>query len=63
MKKLVILSAFLSPYRSGAEAMVEEVSVRLADEFDITIVTARLSGKLKKHDMLGDTVKIIYFIK
>ncbi len=58
-KKLVILSAFLSPYRSGAEAMVEEVSVRLADEFDITIVTARMSKKLKKCDMLGEKVKII----
>lgn len=52
MKKLVILSAFLSPYRSGAEAMVEEVSQRLADDFDITIVTARLSRKLKKQDVL-----------
>jgi len=59
MKKLVILSTFLSPYRSGAEAMVEEVSVRLADDFDITIVTARLSRTLKKRDMLGDNVKII----
>ncbi len=59
MKKLVILSAFLSPYRSGAEAMVEEVSVRLASEFDITIITARLSRKLPKSDMLGDNVKII----
>lgn len=59
MKKLVILSAFLSPYRSGAEAMVEEVSVRLADDFDITIVTARLSRKLPRRDMLGGKVKII----
>ena len=59
MKKLVILSAFLSPYRSGAEAMVEEVSVRLADEFDITIVTARMSKTLKKSDMLGKKVKVI----
>ncbi len=58
MKKLVILSAFLSPYRSGAEAMVEEVSQRLSSEFDITIVTARLSRKLPKRDMLGG-VKII----
>ncbi len=52
MKKLVILSAFLSPYRSGAEAMVEEVSVRLADEFDITIITARLRRDLPVHDRL-----------
>lgn len=59
MKKLVILSAFLSPYRSGAEAMVEEVSVRLADEFDITIITARLSRTLKKKDVIGKNVKVI----
>lgn len=52
MKKLVILSAFLSPYRSGAEAMVEEVAIRLADQFDITIVTARLSRRLKTYDAL-----------
>jgi glycosyltransferase involved in cell wall biosynthesis len=58
MKKLIFLSAFLSPYRSGAEAMVEEVSQRLAHEFDITIVTARLSKKLSKRDMLGN-VKVI----
>lgn len=59
MKKIVILSAFLSPYRSGAEAMVEEVSVRLGSEFAITIVTARLSKKLKKRDTLGNKVKVI----
>lgn len=59
MKKLVILSAFLSPYRSGAEAMVEEVAIRLSDQYDITIVTARLSRTLKKRDMLGKNVKII----
>lgn len=59
MKKLVILSAFLSPYRSGAEAMVEEVSQRLADDFDITIVTARLSRTLKRKDILGKNVQVI----
>jgi glycosyltransferase involved in cell wall biosynthesis len=59
MKKLVLLSAFLSPYRSGAEAMVEEVTVRLADDFDITIVTGRYSRKLKKHDVLGKKVAVI----
>lgn len=59
MKKLVILSAFLSPYRSGAEAMVEEVSVRLAGDFDITIITARLSRKLAKRDELSKNVHVI----
>lgn len=58
-KRLVILSAFLSPYRSGAEAMVEEVSMRLADAFDITIVTGRYSRSLPKHVTLGRGVKVI----
>lgn len=57
--KLVILSAFLSPYRSGAEAMVEEVSVRLPETFDVTIVTGRYSRKLPKRSALGDRVKVI----
>ena len=51
-KRLVYLSAFLSPYRSGAEAMVEEVALRLADTYDITIVTGRYSRKLPKNDFL-----------
>lgn len=59
MKKLVILSAFLSPYRSGAEAMVEEVSVRLEEKFDVTIITARLSRQLPRLTMLGKNVKVI----
>lgn len=53
-KRIVILSAFLSPHRSGAEAMVEEVSQRLAATYDITIVTclsdARLPRGLPKND-------------
>lgn len=59
-KKLVMLSAFLSPYRSGAEAMVEEVSVRLPqDVFDITIITGRYDRRLPKHVTLGSGVKIV----
>ncbi|MDD5055930.1 MAG: glycosyltransferase [Candidatus Peribacteraceae bacterium] len=50
--RLVYLSAFLSPFRSGAEAMVEEVSVRLVDQFDVTIVTARLKRSSARHDHL-----------
>jgi glycosyltransferase involved in cell wall biosynthesis len=38
---VVILSAFLTPFRSGAEACVEEVAVGLAGHYDITIVTAK----------------------
>lgn len=51
-KRLTILSAFLSPYRSGAEAMVEEVATRLTDQFDVTIVTARLQRSSPRHDHL-----------
>lgn len=51
-KKLVLLSAFLSPYRSGAEAMVEEVAVRLTLDFDITIITGRYSRALPREDTL-----------
>lgn len=50
--RIVLLSAFLSPYRSGAEAMVEEVSGRLGDRYDITIITSRLSRSLPKHASL-----------
>lgn len=54
MKKLVFLSAFLSPYRSGAEAMVEEVARRLSDRYQITIVTGRYDRSLPKTEMMFD---------
>ncbi len=57
--KLVILSAFLSPFRSGAEAMVEEVAVRLPESFDVTIITARMSRTLPKRGTLGNNVTVI----
>jgi glycosyltransferase involved in cell wall biosynthesis len=52
MKRVVILSAFLTPFRSGAEACAEEVAARLKDRFDVTIVTARLRSDLPKNDTL-----------
>ncbi len=56
-KRIVILSAFLTPHRSGAEAMVEEVSTLLKDDYELTIVTslsdARLPKGLKRRDMVG----------
>jgi glycosyltransferase involved in cell wall biosynthesis len=58
MPKVVLLSAFLSPQRSGAEAMVEEVAVRLPNSFDVTIVTGRYSWSNKKHDTLGGKVAV-----
>ncbi len=51
--RIVLLSAFLSPYRSGAEAMVEEVSKRLVDRYNITIVTSRRSRSLPKQSSLN----------
>src|SRR3989344_3337020 len=59
MKKIVILSAFLTPFRSGAEACAEEVPLLLADQFDFTIVTARMRRNLPKKDMLRGKIPVI----
>lgn len=58
MKKVVILSAFLTPFRSGAEACAEEVAKLLKKDVDITIVTARLNKKLPRRDTL-DGVPVV----
>ena len=55
----MILSAFLAPFRSGAEACAEEVALRLSDQFDIMIVTARLRKDLPRHDMLRGKVPVV----
>jgi len=57
-RKIIILSTFLTPFRSGAEACVEEVSRVLKDRYDITIVTARLRRNLPKKDSLHG-IKVI----
>ena len=59
MKKIVILSAFLSPYRSGAEACVEEVSALLKNRYDLTIVTARLDRALPAEDVTEGGVRVV----
>ncbi len=59
MKKIVILSAFLSPLRSGAEACAEEVPLALAEQFDFTIVTARMRKDLPKRDKLRGMIPVI----
>jgi len=59
MKKIVILSAFLSPLRSGAEACAEEVPLALADHYAFTIVTARMRRDLPKKDMLQGKIPVI----
>lgn len=59
MKNIVILSAFLSPFRSGAEACAEEVPLLLCDEFAFTIITARMRRDLPKRAMLGGKIPVI----
>ena len=59
MKNVVILSAFLSPLRSGAEACAEEVPLALSGQFDFTIVTARMRKDLPKTDMLQGKIPVI----
>lgn len=56
--RVVLLSAFLSPLRSGAEACAEEIALRLADEYDITIITAKLRRNLPRQDSLQDKVLV-----
>ncbi len=57
-KRIIILSAFMTPFRSGAEACAEEVARELEDAYDITIITARLDRSLPKTDTMGK-VKIV----
>ncbi len=57
--KVVILSAFLRPHRSGAEACVEEIAQRLADTYDITIVTTQWQKDLPKYDVLEGKVPVV----
>ncbi len=59
MKKIVILSAFLTPFRSGAEACAEEVALTLSDQFDITVVTAKMRSDHSRKDMLQGKVPVI----
>lgn len=50
--RVAILSAFLTPFRSGAEACAEEVPLRLTEQFDFVIITARLRRDVPKDDVL-----------
>lgn len=58
-KKIVILSAFLTPFRSGAEACAEEVPLLLSGRYDFTIITCRMRRSLPKRDMLGGKIPVI----
>lgn len=57
--KIVIYSAFLTPFRSGAEACAEEIPLQLKHDFDFTIITSRLSRKLPKKDMLRGQIPVV----
>ena len=57
--RIVILSAFLSPLRSGAEACAEEVPLALCDRYDFTIVTARMRRSLPRRDLLSGKIPVI----
>ncbi len=60
VKKIVLLSAFLSPYRSGAEAMVEEVAKHLSGRYTITIVTGKYHWSLPRESVLdASAVRVI----
>jgi glycosyltransferase involved in cell wall biosynthesis len=59
MKKIVILSAFLTPFRSGAEACAEEVPLALSNEFNFTIVTTKLRSDLPREDVLQGKIPVV----
>lgn len=59
MARVVILSAFASPLRSGAEACAEEVAAALRQHYDISIITARMRSDLPRSDTLPNGVPVL----
>lgn len=59
MKKVIILSAFATPFRSGAEACAEEISKYLKNDFDVTIITSRMRRNLPAKDVLEGNIPVI----
>ncbi len=57
--RIVILSAFLTPFRSGAEACVEEVPLRLFARYDFTIITAKLRRDLPRRFLLHGSIPVM----
>lgn len=57
--KIVLLSAFITPLRSGAEACAEEIAHRLYSDFDITIVTARMVRRLPDDDPFHNQARVV----
>lgn len=58
MIRVVILSAFASPLRSGAEACAEEVAARVQHDVEVTIITARMRKDLPHIDRLSSGVRV-----
>ncbi|MFC1612607.1 NAD-dependent epimerase/dehydratase family protein [Patescibacteria group bacterium] len=52
-KTIVVFSAFYEPFMSGAERFVKEVVERLADKYEIIIITAKLRKDLKDEEDFG----------
>lgn len=57
-KRILLLSAFFRPLRSGAEACAEEIARQLVSRYSITIITARMRRSFPQEEMMGD-VKIV----
>jgi len=58
-KRIVILSAFATPLRSGAEACSEEVPSVLKNRFDFVLITARMHRNLPRKDALTSGVPVL----
>ena len=56
--RVVILSAFATPFRSGAEACSEEIARELQDRYEIILLTSRLDRKLPKKEMFFSGVSV-----
>lgn len=56
--RIIILSAFFRPLRSGAEACAEEVARELSSEFDVTVITARMRRSLPRRENI-DGVNVV----
>lgn len=56
--RVLILSTFITPLRSGAEACTEEVARELRDQYDITILAARMSRSVKKKEVFYGNVAV-----
>lgn len=57
--RVALLSAFLSPLRSGAEACAEEVASQLQQRYDIVIVAARMRRDIPQKEVLPSGVAVV----